>query len=48
MNGSERPILLKKSAAISEGEKYVSEIEILNLRRALASLRCSAFEVGAQ
>jgi hypothetical protein len=31
MIGRERPILLKKSALISMAEKYVSEIEILNL-----------------
>lgn len=29
-----QPILLKKSAAIFKAEKYASEIEILNLRRA--------------
>lgn len=32
--GSNRPILLKKSAVFSNAEKYASEIEILNVRRA--------------
>ncbi|QZP30489.1 hypothetical protein [Pseudomonas sp. DR48] len=32
--GSYRPILLKKSAVFSKAEKYASEIEILNVRRA--------------
>ena len=31
---SKRPILLKKSAVFSKAEKYASEIEILNVRRA--------------
>ena len=34
MTGSNRPILLKKSAVFSKAEKYASEIEILNVRRA--------------
>mgnify|MGYP006362023881 CR=1 FL=1 len=32
--GNNRPILLKKSAVFSKAEKYASEIEILNVRRA--------------
>ena len=34
MTGSNRPILLKKSAVVFKAEKYASEIEILNVRRA--------------
>ena len=34
MKGGFRPILLKKSAVFSKAEKYASEIEILNVRRA--------------
>lgn len=34
LNGGVWPILLKKSAAFSKAEKYASEIEILNVRRA--------------
>ena len=34
LSGSFWPILLKKSAVFSKAEKYASEIEILNVRRA--------------
>ena len=34
VDGSNRPILLKMSAVFSKAEKYASEIEILNVRRA--------------
>ena len=34
VTGCYRPILLKKSAVFSKAEKYASEIEILNVRRA--------------
>ena len=34
MTGTKRPILLKKSAVVFKAEKYASEIEILDVRRA--------------
>jgi hypothetical protein len=34
VTGRKRPILLKKSAVVFKAEKYASEIEILNVRRA--------------